>query len=76
MSEKLKSILLIFLIDSYIILISFAVLKVIELMLKSFWTGEGQLFKIIDLTLSLPILCAYAFILFLDLSEYLFGNKT
>ncbi len=76
MPGKIKQLLWIFLTDTYIILISFAFLKVLELMFKSFWVKKLVLFKIIDLTFTLPTLLAYAFLLSFDLSEYLFRNKS
>lgn len=76
MQIKLKQFLWIFLIDTYVILISFAFLKVLELMFKSFWAKQLVLFKIIDLTFTLPVLLTYAFLLSFDLSEYLFGTKS
>ena len=76
MPGKIKPLLWIFLIDTYIILISFAILKVLELMFKSFWAKQLVLLKIIDLTFTLPVLLAYAFLLSFDLSECLFRNKS
>jgi hypothetical protein len=73
---KLKQLLWIFLLDTYVILISFAFLKVLELMFKSFWAKKLVLFKIIDLTFTLPVLLAYAFLLTFDLSECLFVTKS
>lgn len=70
MLNRLKKILWIFLVDTYVIILSFALLKVLELMLKSFWQKEIGLLKIMDLTFNLPILLAYIFLLSFDLSEY------
>ena len=75
MPGKFKNVLFIALVDTYIILISFAVIKVLELMFKSFWVKEIQLQKIMGLTLSLPILLAYTFLLTFDLSEYFLRNR-
>jgi len=44
-------------------------------MFKSFWAKKLVLFKIIDLTFTLPVLLAYAFLLTFDLSECLFVTK-
>ena len=75
MLGKFKNVLLITLVDTYIILISFAVIKILELMFKSFWLKEVQLQKIMDLTLTLPILLAYSFLLTFDLCEYFLGKR-
>jgi len=72
---KLKQIFWIFLIDTYILIISFAILKVIELMLKSFWANEFSLLKLLDIAFTLPILFAYIFLLSFDFSEFFFRNK-
>jgi hypothetical protein len=45
-------------------------------MFKSFWAKQLVLFKIIDLTFTLPVLLTYAFLLSFDLSECLFRNKS
>jgi uncharacterized protein YqhQ len=67
--QKLRQILWIFLVDTYILIISFALLKVIELMLKSFWANEVRLLKLLDIAFTLPILLAYIFLLSFDFSE-------
>jgi hypothetical protein len=74
-SDNVKDLFWIFLADTYIILISFALLKVLELMLRSFWPKEAGLLRTMDLTLSLPIVAAYAFLLTFDLGEYFFRNR-
>jgi len=66
---KIKQVLWIFLVDTYILIISFALLKVIELMLKSFWANEVRLLKLLDIAFTLPILLAYVFLLSFDFSE-------
>jgi hypothetical protein len=73
---KIKQLLWIFLIDTYVILISFAFLKILELMFKSFWAKKLVLLKIVDLTFTLPVILAYAFLLSFDLSECLLRNKS
>jgi len=73
--QKLKQILWIFLVDTYILIISFALLKVIELMLKSFWANEVRLLRLLDIAFTLPILLAYIFLLSFDLSEFFFRNE-
>lgn|GEM_PF-2448228 len=75
MPQKLKQILWIFLVDTYILIISFALLKVIELMLKSFWANEVRLLRLLDIAFTLPILLAYIFLLSFDLSEFFFRNE-
>lgn len=72
---NLKQVLWIFLVDTYIILVSYALLKVLELMLRSFWNKEAGLLKTMDLTFSLPIVLAYAFLLTFDLGEYFLRNR-
>jgi len=67
--QKVKQIFWIFLVDTYILIISFALLKVIELMLKSFWANEVRLLKLLDIAFTLPILLAYVFLLSFDFSE-------
>lgn len=69
MPLKIKQVLWIFLVDTYILIISFALLKVIELMLKSFWANEVRLLKLLDIAFTLPILLAYVFLLSFDFSE-------
>ncbi|MDP3023987.1 MAG: hypothetical protein Q8O10_00440 [candidate division Zixibacteria bacterium] len=69
MPQKLRQILWIFLVDTYILIISFALLKVIELALKSFWANEVRLLKLLDIAFTLPILLAYIFLLSFDFSE-------
>lgn len=69
MPQKVKQIFWIFLVDTYILIISFALLKVIELMLKSFWANEVRLLKLLDIAFTLPILLAYVFLLSFDFSE-------
>jgi hypothetical protein len=73
--QKLKQILWIFLVDTYILIISFALLKVIELMLKSFWANELRLLKLLDIAFTLPILFAYILLLSFDLSEFFFRKE-
>jgi len=73
--QKLRQILWIFLVDTYILIISFALLKVIELMLKSFWANEVRLLKLLDIAFTLPILLAYIFLLSFDLSEFFSRNE-
>jgi len=73
--QKLRQILWIFLVDTYILIISFALLKVIELALKSFWANEVRLLKLLDIAFTLPILLAYIFLLSFDLSEFFFRNE-
>ncbi len=73
--DKVKDLFWIFLVDTYIILISFALLKVLELMLRSFWPREAGLLRTMELTLSLPIVAVYAFLLTFDLSEYFSRNR-
>jgi len=72
---KLKQIFWIFLVDTYILIISFALLKVIELALKSFWANEVRLLKLLDIAFTLPILLAYIFLLSFDSSEFLFRKE-
>jgi hypothetical protein len=67
--QKIRQIFWIFLVDTYILIISFALLKVIELMLKSFWANEIRLLKLLDIAFTLPILLAYVFLLSFDFSE-------
>jgi uncharacterized protein YqhQ len=67
--QKIRQIFWIFLVDTYILIISFALLKVIELMLKSFWANEVRLLKLLDIAFTLPILLAYIFLLSFDFSE-------
>lgn len=69
MPQKIRQIFWIFLVDTYILIISFALLKVIELMLKSYWANEIRLLKLLDFVFNLPILLAYVFLLSFDLSE-------
>ena len=75
MPQKVKQIFWIFLVDTYILIISFALLKVIELMLKSFWANEVRLLKLLDIAFTLPILLAYIFLLSFDLSEFFSRNE-
>jgi hypothetical protein len=75
LTDKAKHLFWIFLVDTYIILISYALLKVLELMLRSFWHKEAGLLKTMELTFSLPIVLAYAFLLTFDLSEYFLRNR-
>jgi len=72
---KIKQIFWIFLVDTYILIISFALLKVIELMLKSFWANEIRLLKLLDIAFTLPILLAYIFLLSFDFSEFFFRKE-
>jgi len=67
--QKIRQIFWIFLVDTYVLIISFALLKVIELMLKSFWANEVRLLKLLDIAFTLPILLAYIFLLSFDFSE-------
>lgn len=69
MLQKIRQIFWIFLVDTYILIISFALLKVIELALKSFWANEIRLLKLLDIAFTLPILLAYVFLLSFDFSE-------
>ncbi len=69
MQKKIRQVFWVFLVDTYILVISFALLKVVELMLKSFWANEVRLHKLMDLAFTLPILLAYIFLLSFDLSE-------
>lgn len=69
MPQKIRQIFWIFLVDTYILIISFALLKVIELLLKSYWANEIRLLKLLDFAFNLPILLAYVFLLSFDLSE-------
>jgi len=73
--QKIRQIFWIFLVDTYILIISFALLKVIELMLKSFWANEIRLLKLLDIAFTLPILLAYIFLLTFDLSEFFFRKE-
>lgn len=75
MPQKIRQIFWIFLVDTYILIISFALLKVIELMLKSFWANEIRLLKLLDIAFTLPILLAYIFLLTFDLSEFFFRKE-
>ncbi len=75
MPQKIRQIFWIFLVDTYILIISFALLKVIELMLKSFWANEVRLLKLLDIAFTLPILLAYIFLLSFDLSEFFSRNE-
>ena len=75
MPLKIKQVLWIFLVDTYILIISFALLKVIELMLKSFWANEVRLLKLLDIAFTLPILLAYVFLLSFDFSELLLRKQ-
>ena len=69
MPQKIRQIFWIFLVDTYVLIISFALLKVIELALKSFWANEIRLLKLLDIAFTLPILLAYIFLLSFDFSE-------
>jgi hypothetical protein len=73
--QKIRQIFWIFLVDTYILIISFALLKVIELMLKSFWANELRLLKLLDIAFTLPILLAYIFLLSFDLNEFFFRKE-
>ena len=75
MPQKIRQIFWIFLVDTYILIISFALLKVIELGLKSFWANEVRLLKLLDIAFTLPILLAYIFLLTFDLSEFFFRKE-
>jgi len=69
LSQKIRQLFWIFLVDTYILIISFALLKVIELALKFFWADEIRLLKLLDIAFTLPILLAYVFLLSFDFSE-------
>ncbi len=75
MRQKVKQVFWIFLVDTYILIISFALLKVVELMLKSFWANEVRLLKLMDLAFTLPILLVYVFLLSFDLCELFQSGK-
>jgi hypothetical protein len=73
--QTIRQVLWIFLVNTYILILSFALLKVSELMLKSFWAKEVRLLKLLDIAFTLPILLAYIFLLSFDLSEFFFRKE-
>ncbi len=75
MQQKIRKILWIFLVDTYILIISFALLKIVELAVKSFLSDEARLLKLLDIAFTLPILLAYIFLLSFDLSEFFLNEK-
>ncbi|HVP37135.1 MAG TPA: hypothetical protein VMT04_09095 [Terriglobales bacterium] len=72
MFKKIRQVVWIFLVDTYVLILSFALLKVIELMLRSSWAHEPRLLKLLDIAFTLPILLVYIFLLSFDLSEFFF----
>ncbi len=75
LQQKIRKILWIFLVDTYILIISFALLKIVELAVKSFLSDEARLLKLLDIAFTLPILLAYIFLLSFDLSEFFLNEK-
>ena len=75
MPQKIGQVFWIIMVDTYILIISFALVKLVELVLKSFWASEIRLLRLMDFGLTLPILFAYIFLLSFDLSEFLHRNQ-
>jgi hypothetical protein len=73
--EKIKKILLIFAIDTFIMLVSWAGLFLILALLRVLSPPEFVFIKVLPLYLFLTILACYAFFLIYDLCEYLFTEN-
>lgn len=73
--QKIKKILLIFAVDTFILLASWAGLILLLSLLKSLSPPEFIFVKVLPLYLFLTVLACYAFFLIYDLCEYLYSEK-
>jgi hypothetical protein len=73
--KRIKKILLIFAVDTFIMLVSWAGLILFFLLLKFLSPPEFIFVKVIPLYLFLTVLACYAFFLIYDLCEYLYSEK-
>jgi len=70
--QKIKKILLIFAVDTFIMLVSWAGLILLSSLLKTLSPPEFIFVKVLPLYLFLTVLACYAFFLIYDLCEYLY----
>jgi hypothetical protein len=73
--QKIKKILIIFIIDTFILLVSWAGLILLLSILKALTPPEFIFVKLLPLYLFLTVLACYAFFLIYDLCEYLYSEK-
>jgi len=73
--KSIKKILLIFIVNTFIMIVSWAVLILVQLCFRVFSPSEVLLSKVLPLYSFLIVLCCYAFYLAFDLSQYIFGEK-
>lgn len=73
--EKIKKILLIFAVDTFIMLVSWAGLILIVLCFRVFSPSEVLFIKILPLYSFFIVLSCYAFYLIFDLCEYIFTEN-
>ena len=73
--QKIKKILFIFIIDTFIMLVSWAGLILLLAILKALTPADFVFVKLLPLYLFLTVLTCYAFFLIYDLCEYLYSEK-
>jgi len=72
---KVKGILLIFTIDTFILIVASAGLSLIFLLTRVFFAQQTGFTRIMSISVAITVVASYAFYLVFDLCEHLFSNE-